>query len=168
MKLLAKFLREKEDELIADECRFRVIGRRTDLPASLRALIEKVEQSTSRFERQLIVCLSYGGRAEIADAATRIAEDARRGRLPEGAVTEELFASYLYAPDVPDPDLILRTSGELRLSNFLLWQAAYSEIYVTPVLWPDFGEKDFTAALDAYAARSRRFGGVDAQEARGK
>ena len=168
MKLLAKFLREKEGELIADECRFRAIGRRDDLPASLRALIKKVEDSTKRFTRQLIVCLSYGGRAEIADAATRIAEDARHGRLPEGVVTEELFASYLYAPDVPDPDLIIRTSGELRLSNFLLWQAAYSELYVTPVLWPDFVEEDFVAALDAYAARSRRFGGVEAREAKGK
>lgn len=169
MKLLALFLREKEGELIAEGCRFRAIGRRDDLPKNLRALIAKVEESTRRFERQVIVCLSYGGRAEIADAATRIVADARRGALPEGRVTEDLFASYLYAPDVPDPDLIVRTSGELRLSNFLLWQAAYSELYVTPVLWPDFGEGDFTAALDAYAARSRRFGGLDAApEAKGK
>ena len=163
MKLLAKFLREKEKDLIADECRFRAIGRRADLPESLQALIAKVEASTRAFSRQLIVCLSYGGRAEIADAAARIAADARSGRLPaDAAVDEKLFASYLYAPDVPDPDLIVRTSGELRLSNFLLWEAAYSELYVTPVLWPDFGEEDFLAALEAYAGRSRRFGGVDA------
>jgi undecaprenyl diphosphate synthase len=169
MKLLALFLREKEGELIAERCRFRAIGRRDDWPKNLRALIAKVEESTRRCERQVIVCLSYGGRAEIVDAATRIVADARRGALPEGRVTEDLFASYLYAPDVPDPDLIVRTSGELRLSNFLLWQAAYSELYVTPVLWPDFGEGDFTAALDAYAARSRRFGGLDAApEAKGK
>ena len=164
MKLLEKFLRDKEQDLVKDECRFRVIGRRADLPANLQSLIAKVEESTRRFQRQLIVCLSYGGRAEIADAATRIAQDVRSGRLPAGPVSEETFASYLYAPDVPDPDLILRTSGEFRLSNFLLWEAAYSELYVTPVLWPDFEEKDFVAALDAFASRSRRFGGVEAAD----
>ena len=164
MKLLAKFLREKESDLIKDECRFRVIGRRADLPKDLQTLIAKVEASTKQFQRQLIVCLSYGGRAEIADAATRLAEDVREGRLPTGPVSEETFASYLYAPDVPDPDLILRTSGEFRLSNFLLWQAAYSELHVTPVLWPDFEEKDFVAALDAFASRSRRFGGLEAAD----
>ena len=164
MKLLAKFLREKERDLIKDECRFRAIGRRGDLPAGLQELIAKVEESTKLFQRQLIVCLSYGGRAEIADAATRLAEDVRAGRLPAGNVSEKTFASYLYAPDVPDPDLILRTSGEFRLSNFLLWEAAYSELYVTPVLWPDFEEKDFVAALDAFASRSRRFGGVKAAD----
>ncbi len=162
MKLLATFLREKERDLIADECRFRAIGRRDDLPDYVKKLIEKVEASTQQFSRQLIVCLSYGGRAEIADAATRLVADARSGKLPPGPVSEKTFASYLYAPDVPDPDLIIRTSGEFRLSNFLLWEAAYSELYVTPVLWPDFEEKDFVAALDAYAMRSRRFGGVEA------
>ena len=161
MKLLAKFLREKERDLIADECRFRAIGRRADLSKDLQSLIAKVEESTKHFQRQLIVCLSYGGRAEIADAATRLADDVRAGKIPAGPISEETFASYLYAPDVPDPDLILRTSGEFRLSNFLLWEAAYSELYVTPVLWPDFEEKDFVAALDAFASRSRRFGGVE-------
>ncbi len=164
MKLLDKFLREKERDLIKDECRFRAIGRRADLPKDLQELIAKVETSTKSFTRQLIVCLSYGGRAEIADAATRLAEDVRNGKLPAGPISEETFASYLYAPDVPDPDLILRTSGEFRLSNFLLWEAAYSELYVTPVLWPDFEEKDFIAALDAFASRSRRFGGVEAAD----
>ena len=164
LKLLAKFLREKERDLIKDECRFRAIGRRTDLPQDLQELIAKVEESTKHFKRQLIVCLSYGGRAEIADAATRLAEDVRNGKLLAGPISEETFASYLYAPDVPDPDLILRTSGEFRLSNFLLWEAAYSELYVTPVLWPDFEEKDFIAALDAFASRSRRFGGVEAAD----
>ena len=164
MQLLAKILREKERDFIKDECRFRVIGRRADLPKDLQELIAKVEESTKHFKRQLIVCLSYGGRAEIADAATRLAEDVRGGKLPAGPVSEETFASYLYAPDVPDPDLILRTSGEFRLSNFLLWEAAYSELYVTPVLWPDFEEKDFIAALEAFASRSRRFGGVEATD----
>ena len=165
MKLLSTFLREKERDLIADECRFRAIGRRDDLPDIVKKLIAKVEASTRNFSRQLIVCLSYGGRAEIADAATRLVADARRGKLPEGPVSEQTFASYLYAPDVPDPDLIIRTSGEFRLSNFLLWEAAYSELYVTSVLWPDFGEDDFVAALDDFASRSRRFGGVKAANA---
>ena len=165
MKLLSTFLREKERDLIADECRFRAIGRRDDLPDNVKKLIAKVEASTRNFSRQLIVCLSYGGRAEIADAATRLAADARSGKLPPGPVSEKTFASYLYAPDVPDPDLIIRTSGEFRLSNFLLWEAAYSELYVTPVLWPDFGEDDFVAALDDFASRSRRFGGVKAANA---
>ncbi|MBQ6246227.1 MAG: undecaprenyl diphosphate synthase family protein, partial [Kiritimatiellae bacterium] len=101
---------------------------------------------------------------EIADAATRLADDVRAGKIPAGPISEETFASYLYAPDVPDPDLILRTSGEFRLSNFILWEAAYSELYVTPVLWPDFEEKDFVAALDAFASRSRRFGGIEAAD----
>ena len=165
MKLLSTFLREKERDLIADECRFRAIGRRDDLPDGVKTLIEKVEASTRRFTRQLIVCLSYGGRAEIADAATRLAADARSGKLPPAPISEKTFASYLYAPDVPDPDLIIRTSGEFRLSNFLLWEAAYSELYVTPVLWPDFQEDDFVAALDDFASRSRRFGGVKAATA---
>lgn len=161
MKLLAKYLTEKEQDFIKDECRFRVIGRRADLPAGLQKLIAHVEDVTKQFSRQLIVCLSYGGRAEITDAAKRIAADVRDGKLDGDKITEKTFASYLYAPDVPDPDLILRTSGEFRLSNFLLWEAAYSELYVTPVLWPDFQEKDFVDALNAFASRSRRFGGVE-------
>lgn len=162
MMLLSKFLTEKERELIDEECRFRVIGRRTDLPESLQKLIARVEASTSHFDaHHLIVCLSYGGRAEIVDAARRVAAAAKSGDLAVDAINEKIFASYMYAPDVPDPDLIVRTSGELRLSNFLLWEAAYSELYVTPVLWPDFSENDFTDALDAFASRGRRFGGVE-------
>lgn len=160
MKLLGTFLRDKERELIEEECRFRVIGRRTDLPESLQKLIAKVEASTASFSRELIVCLSYGGRAELADAMKGIARDVRDGRLSPDEITEETVSRHLYAPDVPDPDLIIRTSGEFRLSNFLLWEAAYSELYVTPVLWPDFGEDDFVAALEDFARRTRKFGAV--------
>lgn len=168
MRLLGSFLEDKEAELVEKRCRFRAIGRRGDLPERLQRLIARVEERTCEFERQLVVCLSYGGRAEIVDAANRIAADARAGRIGTDPIDEKAFTSYLYAPDVPDPDLIIRTSGEFRLSNFLLWEAAYSELYVTPVLWPDFGEEDFVAALRDYAARDRRFGGVASAGAAGK
>ena len=161
MNLLRKFLRENEAELVEKECRFRVMGRRTDLPVDLQDLIAKVEESTKRFSRELIVCLSYGGRAEIVDAARRLAAEAKAGTLDPDAIDERAFAARMYAPDVPDPDLIVRTSGEMRLSNFLLWECAYSELFVTDTLWPDFSEKDFLEALDAFSKRKRRFGGVE-------
>ncbi len=164
MKLLGAYLDREEEELVREEVRFRAIGRRSDLPRKLQDRIAKVEERTRAFERQLLVCLSYGGRAELTDAFRAMAEKVAAGELDPASVTEQTVASHLYAPDVPDPDLIIRTSGEMRLSNFLLWEAAYSEFYVTPVLWPDFGEEDFKAALDAFASRSRRFGGVEARK----
>jgi len=170
MKLLGAFLQRNESELHEQRVRLRVIGRRADLPAAIRREIERVEKATAAYDGgQLILALSYSGRSELAHAARRIADDVAAGRLSPDAVTEEAIAARLYAPDVPDPDLIVRTSGEFRLSNFLLWQAAYSELVVTPVLWPDFGGDDFRAALEAYAARERRYGrvGAAAQEGRG-
>jgi undecaprenyl diphosphate synthase len=160
MRLLGRFIALHEKELVERQVRLRVIGRREDVAAPLRDAFERVERETAGFERELIVALSYSGRSELARAARRIAEEVRAGTLAPEAVDERALAARLYAPDVPDPDLIIRTSGEMRVSNFLLWQCAYSEFYVTPVLWPDFGEADFRAALDAYAARERRFGGV--------
>lgn len=106
----------------------------------------------------LNLALNYGGRAEIADAASRIAADAAAGKLDPGKVDEAVFAKYLYAPDLPDPDLLIRTSGEMRLSNFLLWESAYTELYVTDCLWPDFDRAEFEKALASYAGRDRRFG----------
>jgi undecaprenyl diphosphate synthase len=150
MRLFTRMIRSKGRSLIENEVRFRVIGRRGDLPESLRAEIELLEKATARFKREFIVAISYGGRAEIVDAVNRI----------EGPVTEETFRRYLYAPDVPDPDLIIRTSGEVRVSNFLLWESAYSEYYFTDVLWPDFSEEEFDRALESYARRHRRKGGV--------
>lgn len=160
MSLLGNFLRNREEELIEAKCRFRVMGRKEGLSESLQKLISKVEASTKGFERQLIVCLNYGGRAELLDAAKKLAEDAARGDIDPQSLTEEKFGSYLYLPDVPDPDLIIRTSGEFRLSNFLLWEAAYSELYVIPVLWPDFSEEDFLLALKNFAKRTRKFGAI--------
>lgn len=161
MSLLSIFLRDNEQELINEKLRFRTIGRRADLPPKLQEQIAKVEESTKGFERELIVALSYGGRAEITDATKAIAEDVAYGKIKPNEITEGLVSSYLYAPDVPDPDLIVRTSGELRLSNFLLWEAAYSELYVTDTLWPDFQEEDFVKALEAFSKRKRRYGGTE-------
>ena len=169
MRLLREYLRKQEPELHTNGVRLRVMGCREDLPAAVRSEIERVEQATAHYaDGQLILALSYGGRTEIAQAARSIAEAAVRGELDPAEIDEQTVARHLYLPDVPAPDLIIRTSGEMRISNFMLWQSAYSEFYVTPVLWPDFREADFQAALDAYAARSRRFGALDADGAREK
>ena len=153
MKLLGLFLRNKRAKLIRDKVRFRVIGRRSDLPEKLQKKIAALEAETATFPHQLVVALSYGGRAEIVDAARRFAA------LPPERQTEAGFVSCLYAPDLPDPDLIIRTSGEFRLSNFLLWECAYSEFFITETLWPDFDHATFGRALASYAARDRRKGG---------
>ena len=161
MRLLQFFLKRNEHELHENETRLRVMGRRSDLPPAVDRALAELEAATAKYpDRELILCLSYGGRTEIAAAARSLAEDAAAGRLDPASIDEHAVASRLYLPDVPDPDLIVRTSGEERLSNFLLWQAAYAEFHFTPVLWPDFGEEDFKAALDAFAGRHRRFGGV--------
>ena len=162
MQLLEGFIREHEADLLEKKVRLRVIGRRGDLPEKLQAEIARLEKETEAFDYQLLVALSYSGRTELTDAVRRIAGQLRDGSLRPEEIDENTISANLYAPDVPDPDLIIRTSGEMRISNFLLWECAYSEFYVTPVLWPDFQEKDFRAALEAYAARDRRFGGVKA------
>ena len=162
MRLLDRFLGDRESELHEHRIRLRVIGRRSDLPPGLCRRIEQVESHTRAYaEGQLILAVSYGGRTEIAHAAREIARKARAGELDPEAVDEQMVAAHLYAPDVPDPDLMIRTSGEMRISNFLLWQVSYAELYVTDVLWPDFREAEFARALDAYARRKRRFGDVE-------
>ena len=153
MTLFARMLKTKEASFMKNKVRFRMIGRRGDLSKNLLSVIEALEAKTAHFERQFIVAISYGGRAEIIDAANAAI---RKGE----PLTEETFRNYLYAPDVPDPDLVIRTSGELRTSNFLLWETAYSEYYFTDVLWPDFSEAELDRALEAYAQRHRRKGGV--------
>ena len=153
MDLFARMLKTKERSFMKNRVRFRMIGRRGDLSKKLLAVIEALEKKTVHFERQFIVAISYGGRAEIIDAMN--------AAIKKGEpLTEETFRNYLYAPDVPDPDLVIRTSGELRTSNFLLWETAYSEYYFTDVLWPDFSEAELDKALAAYAQRHRRKGGV--------
>lgn len=153
MKLFAKMLKTKEREFVKNRVRFRMIGRRGDLSPKLLSVIEALEAKTAHFEREFIVAISYGGRAEIVDAAN--------AAMKKGEpLTEETFGRYLYAPDVPDPDLVIRTSGELRTSNFLLWESAYAEYWFTDTLWPDFSERELDAALESYASRHRRKGGV--------
>ncbi len=154
MKLLSTFIKSKEKTLVEENVRFRVIGRKSDLSAKLQREIAALEEKTAGGDFTLAVALSYGGRAEIVDAAKAWAASGGKGEL-----TEEKFAGFLYAPDIPDPDLIIRTSGECRTSNFLIWEAAYSEWYFTDILWPDFDRAEFDKALESYSRRERRMGG---------
>ncbi|MFO7869857.1 MAG: isoprenyl transferase [Kiritimatiellia bacterium] len=162
MSLLLLFISNHEQELHEQKVRLRVIGRIEDLPREVQKELYRVIRATAGYEAgHLILALSYGGRAEIARAARAIAREVRSGKLDPEDINEDTVAARLYAPDVPDPDLLIRTSGEMRLSNFLLWQVSYSELYVTDVLWPDFGEKEFMDALEEYAKRHRRFGNIE-------
>lgn len=158
MALLSTYIANKADELVANSVRFRVIGRRGDLSARLQREIAALEERTRDGAFTLVVALSYGGRDEIVRAAGRLVQ-ARMSSGDSAAVTEEEFGALLDTTGIPDPDLIVRSSGELRLSNFLLWQAAYAEFFFTQTLWPDFGKEDFDAALEAFAKRERRMGG---------
>jgi len=161
MYIIEEAARAEIIELHRQHIRFRVTGRLSELSDSLRAELQRdMEMTAANTGLTLNLAINYGGRAEITDAARRIAELAALGELRADQVNEELFSSFLYAPDLADPDLLIRTAGEMRLSNFLLWQSAYCELYVTPVLWPDFGEKEFVEALEDYARRERRFGKV--------
>jgi undecaprenyl diphosphate synthase len=161
MSLLVRFLRKEERLLHEKKIRLSVIGRMEDLSDEVRQSLERTMAETAGYdEGRLILALSYGGRTEIVTAARRIAEEVKAGRLDPQQIDEAVFANHLYAPDVPDPDLLIRTSGEIRLSNFLLWQVSYAEFYFTPVLWPDFREEQFMEALREYGRRQRRFGDV--------
>ena len=162
MNLLKTFLRNQEFELHENKVRLRMIGRMDDLPAAVQKELQRVMTATAQYsEHQLILALSYGARAEITEACQRIARAVRAGKLDPDKITAQTVAQHLYLPDVPDPDLLIRTSGEMRISNFLLWQISYSELYVTPVLWPDFREAEFATALADYAQRHRRFGDIE-------
>ncbi|GAB4260884.1 MAG: isoprenyl transferase [Deferrisomatales bacterium] len=164
MGMLGRFLRAEAPELQRQQVRIRAIGQTHRLPEGAREALRWAETATRGCDGlDLLLALSYGGRAEILDAVRRVLAD---GIAPE-AVDEDTFRRYLYAPDVPDPDLLIRTSGEMRVSNFLLWQLAYTEIYVTEVLWPDFREAEFGQALEAYAQRERRYG-LTAEQCRGE
>ncbi len=161
MRLLRTFLRDRARELHEDKVRLRVTGRIHDLPAGVRKELMRVVEATAGYTSgTLVLALSYGGRTELVDATRKIAAEVQAGTLAPDAIDEQTITDHLYLPDVPDPDLLIRTSGELRLSNFLLWQLSYTEIYVTDVLWPDFRDDEFKKALDSYARRERRYGGV--------
>jgi len=164
MGLLRRFIRNDLAELHSNNVRVRVIGERDDLEPDILRLLEEAEELTRENDGlTLVVAFNYGARNEIARAARRIAEDVARGALKPQAITEEMIGRHLDAPDLSDPDLIIRTSGEQRLSNFLLWQAAYSELVFSPVYWPDFDRATLEAAIEEYRRRERRFGGLAAK-----
>lgn len=159
MMLLESYLQMELEALLEKETRFRAIGRVSTLPESALAWVRKVERETSHLDRlNLTVALSYGGRSEIVDAVRRLAEDVKKGAVAPDRIDEELLEGYLSTHGLPDPDLLIRTSGETRISNFLLWQLAYTEMYFTPTLWPDFRRRDALLALHDYQRRERRFG----------
>lgn len=162
MRLLNKFLDDREAELHENNLRLRVIGRIQDLPAPVRIKLQRVMKATEDHDSgQLILALSYGARTEIAHAVRDIARAVKAGTIDPEAITEDTIAEHLYAPDVPDPDLLIRTSGEMRVSNFLLWQISYTEFYVSEKMWPEFRRDEFMEALDAYRKRRRRFGDIE-------
>jgi undecaprenyl diphosphate synthase len=164
MGLLRRFIRNDLAELHQNRVKVRVIGERGDLEPEIRRLLEEAEELTRENDQlTLVVAFNYGARQEIARAAARLAAEVRAGRLEPAAITADLIGQNLDAPDLPDPDLIIRTSGELRLSNFLLWQAAYSELVFVPTYWPDFDRAALEDALAEYHRRERRFGGLIAQ-----
>ena len=161
MKLLSHFIKSKEKELIKNGIAFRVIGRREDLSPKLQKEIASLEEKTKGGDFTLVVALSYGGRDEIVRAAKIFnAEAHRRREHGESVEDEAVFSSCLDTAGIPDPDLIIRTSGELRLSNFLLWQAAYAELYFTDKLWPDLTTDDVDEIVENFQHRKRRFGGI--------
>jgi undecaprenyl diphosphate synthase len=156
LELLDETIDRELPDLARQGVRTRFVGRRDRVPAALRDKMASLEAETAANDRLLLwIAFDYGSRAELVEAARKLVED---GVRPED-VSETALAERLFAPDLPDPDLVVRTSGELRLSNFLLWQSAYAELVFTDVLWPDFGEDDLRAALEEYARRGRRFGG---------
>jgi undecaprenyl diphosphate synthase len=159
MRLLERYLEVEIDEVMEKGIRVLSIGRLDRLPPSTRAAVEQaVERTRDNKEMTLVFALSYGGRAEIVDAARKLMRDAEMGKIAPEDLDEKSFAAYLYEPEVPDPDLLIRTGAESRVSNFLLWQIAYAEIYTTPLMWPDFGEEDLREAVREYQTRERRFG----------
>jgi undecaprenyl diphosphate synthase len=161
MALLKEYIRRELKTLLSNDIRFRVVGRMDGLEPSVQRALERALEATADCRGMVFnIALNYSGRVEIADAARALAEDVRAGRLDPSQVDEAAIASRLYTAGQPDPDLLIRTSGELRISNFLLWQIAYAEIHVTPVLWPDFRCRHFLESLLEYQKRERRYGGV--------
>lgn len=160
MSLLSFFLQDKKQKMLDNKIRLRVTGRIDGLPEEVaNSLREVMAETAKNYEYTLILALNYGGRAEIVDAAKKFAEECISGKISPESLNESMFKQYLYLPDVPDPELMIRTSGELRLSNFLLWELSYSEIFVTDTLWPDFSEEEFRRILENFGKRDRRFGG---------
>ncbi len=161
MALLEQYLQSEMEALIEKGARFRAIGQIDWLPSSAREWVRRVERETAHLDKLLLnVALSYGGRSEIVDAVRRLAQDCKEGKVQPDQIDEAVMEGYLFTRGLPDPDLLIRTSGEARISNFLLWQLAYTEMYFTPTLWPDFRRREGILAFLEYQKRERRFGRV--------
>ncbi|MBI3323407.1 MAG: isoprenyl transferase [Candidatus Omnitrophica bacterium] len=159
MRLLNEYLRREMENLMRNGIRLNVLGDLEGLPGAVRRHLARVMETTRGNSRMLLnLALNYGGRAEILHAAKEVAAQVRAGKLRLSSLDEQAFSRFLYTDGMPDPDLLIRTSGEQRISNFLLWQISYAELYLTPKLWPDFGKPDFLEALAEYQRRERRFG----------
>jgi undecaprenyl diphosphate synthase len=161
MLLCCEFLRVERPTMLRENIRFRRIGRREGLPEEVLAELDATERATAHHTGlTLCLALNYGSRTEIADAARALAREVASGARSPDSIDEAAVSSHLYTAGIPDPDLLVRTAGEMRLSNYLLWQISYAELHVTEVLWPDFTEADLAAAIVAFAGRDRRFGGL--------
>ncbi len=164
MSLFAESIREQIPRMLKHDIALRFIGDRSRLSTELQALMQEAEQITAHHHAMtLVIAVSYGGMWDIAQAAQRLAQDAVAGKLDSAAVNEQVLSSYISLSDLPAVDLLIRTGGDYRLSNFLLWQAAYAELYFTETLWPDFSVGEFNSALNVYAQRERRFGRTSEQ-----
>lgn len=167
MKLFVEFVDRYDPELKEEGVRMRFTGDIAALPEKVKEVIKiEEERSKDRQKMQLIIAFNYGGRREIVNSCQKIAEQIKDGTLEPSDITEQMISDNLYLPDVPDPELIIRPSGELRISNFLLWECAYSEFWISDVLWPDFGYEDLTQAFRDYALRDRRFGGLSKKDSK--
>lgn len=165
MSLLKQFLEQRAEDLHRYHIRLQAIGETDRLPAVVRRKLQETMAATAAYRKGVLtLALSYGSRAELVHAVRALAEKVKQGRLQPEQITEDVLGHSLYTAGMPDPDLIIRTANERRLSNFLLWQASYAEFWVTPVLWPDFGREQFLEALQDYTRRVRRFGGLDDAE----
>lgn len=161
MDLLYEYIQKELHELHRQEVQIRAVGRLRELPSPAQREVARAMQLTAGNNKMVLnIALNYGGRGEIADAAAQIAVLVMEGKLRPEEINEDLFQEYLYTADLPDPDLLIRPAGELRVSNFLLWQIAYTEFYYTGIYWPDFREEEFLRALVSYQNRKRRFGGL--------
>jgi undecaprenyl diphosphate synthase len=161
MKMLERFLKTKTEEMLKQNVRLQAIGRLHDLPEGVQKQLHKsIAQTSQNSGLTLILALSYGAREEILDGIRSLLESVEKGHLDKAMIDADVFSKHLYTRYYPDPDLLIRTSGEMRLSNFLLWQLSYTEFYITQTMWPDFRKEQFHEALREYTRRDRRFGGV--------
>jgi undecaprenyl diphosphate synthase len=165
MSLLKRFLKQELDEMLENGIRFQTIGRTAKLPENVQRLLSETSDTTSQNKDMVLtLALSYGGRQEIRDAVRKISQRIESRELRSEEITQQTISDSLYTAGIPDPDLLIRTSGEYRVSNFLLWQIAYAEMYITPTLWPDFRKEEYLSAIEAFQKRERRFGASEMKQ----